>query len=118
MIPHLRYYVKWDTVDSYRRLTGYPIWGTVKGTIRCQMKFKDKLKQLRIKAELTQQQLAKKAGLTLHSIRNHEQGVRLPSWQAVIRLAKALSVTTDEFASCELEPANEKPRKPNPGSTR
>jgi DNA-binding XRE family transcriptional regulator len=67
------------------------------------MKFKDKLKELRLKAGLTQQELAKKAGMTLHSIRNHEQGIRLPSWPAVVRLAKALAVTTDEFAACETQ---------------
>jgi len=32
---------------------------------------------------LTQRDLAAKAGLTLHSIRHHEQGQRLPSWLAV-----------------------------------
>jgi DNA-binding XRE family transcriptional regulator len=80
------------------------------------MKFKDKLKDLRTKAGLTQQQLAKKAGLTLHSIRNHEQGVRIPSWQAVIRLAKALSISTDEFATCELETSSKNLTKRKPKS--
>ena len=66
------------------------------------MKFKEKLRELREQAGLTQRGLAEKAGLTLHSVRNHEQGQRLPSWLAVVKLARALGVPTDAFADCVL----------------
>ena len=75
------------------------------------MKFKDKLKELRETAGLTQQELADNAGMTLHSIRNHEQGQRNPSWPAVVQLARALGVPTDEFASCDLDDEETKPRR-------
>lgn len=75
------------------------------------MKFKDKLKELRKKAGLSQEELAEKAGLKLHSIRNHEQGQRNPSWPAVVKLSRALGVSTEEFASCDLEEEDER-KKP------
>jgi transcriptional regulator with XRE-family HTH domain len=75
------------------------------------MPFKDLLRQLREKAGLTQQQLAEKAGLPLGSLRNHEQGQRLPSWPAIVKLARALGVSADVFAECDevTEPADEPP---------
>lgn len=65
------------------------------------MKFKDVLRELRAQAGLTQQQLADRAGMPLPSLRGHEQGQRLPSWPSVVRLAKALGVSTDVFADCD-----------------
>jgi transcriptional regulator with XRE-family HTH domain len=81
------------------------------------MLFKDLLRQLREKAGLTQEQLAQKAGIPLSSLRSHEQGQRQPSWQAVVKLSKALGVTTDTFSECAdaEEPedeSKEKPKKP------
>ena len=67
------------------------------------MRFKDKLRQLRKEAGFTQEELADRAGMPVHSLRNHEQGQRQPSWPAVIKLARALGVSTEEFASCDLE---------------
>jgi transcriptional regulator with XRE-family HTH domain len=81
------------------------------------MRFKDVLRDLRMKAGLTQEQLAEKAGMPLPSLRGHEQGQRIPSWASVVKLAKALGVSTDVFAACEEvtgeEPAAEakRPRK-------
>jgi len=72
------------------------------------MLFKELLRQLREQAGLTQEQLAEQAGIPLSSLRSHEQGQRLPSWPAVVKLAKALDVPTDKFAGCD-EIANEKP---------
>jgi transcriptional regulator with XRE-family HTH domain len=65
------------------------------------MRFKDVLRDLRMKAGLTQEQLAEKAGMPLPSLRGHEQGQRIPSWASVVKLAKALGVSTDVFAACE-----------------
>jgi transcriptional regulator with XRE-family HTH domain len=65
------------------------------------MLFKDRLRQLRKEADLTQQQLADRAGLPVGSLRGHEQGQRVPSWASVVRLAKALGVSTDAFSECD-----------------
>jgi transcriptional regulator with XRE-family HTH domain len=63
--------------------------------------FKDRLRELREKAGLTQEQLAAKAGVPIGSLRNHEQGQRQPSWSAVVKLSRALGVSTDVFAECD-----------------
>jgi transcriptional regulator with XRE-family HTH domain len=65
------------------------------------MQFKDVLRGLRTKAGLTQSQLAAKAGIPLPSLRGHEQGQRIPSWASVVKLARALGVSTDVFAGCD-----------------
>jgi transcriptional regulator with XRE-family HTH domain len=61
----------------------------------------DLLRELRKKAGLTQEELATKAGIPLTSLRGHEQGQRLPSWPSVVKLAKALGVSTDVLADCD-----------------
>lgn len=65
------------------------------------MRFAEKLKGLRKAAGLTQEALARRAGVPLPSLRGHEQGQRVPSWASVCRLARALGVPTDAFAECE-----------------
>jgi transcriptional regulator with XRE-family HTH domain len=73
------------------------------------MKFKDVLRDLRKQAGMTQEELAKKAGVPLPSLRGHEQGQRIPSWASVVKLAKALSVSTDAFSDCDEVQEEEKP---------
>src|SRR6478672_112665 len=65
------------------------------------MKFRDLLRDLRAKAGLTQQQLSDKSGIPLPSLRGHEQGQRIPSWASVVKLARALGVSTDVFSDCD-----------------
>ena len=65
------------------------------------MRFKDVLRELRKKANVTQEALAERAGVPLPSLRGHEQGQRTPSWASVVKLANALGVSTDVFALCE-----------------
>ena len=76
------------------------------------MKFKDLLRDLRKSAGLTQEQLALKAGIPVTSLRGHEQGQRIPSWASVVKLARALGVSTDVFSECDevKAPEPEKPR--------
>lgn len=79
------------------------------------MKFKDMLRELRGKAGLTQEALADKAGVPLASLRGHEQGQRVPSWASVVKLAKALGVSTDVFSDCDEvqgEPRKNAPAAP------
>lgn len=65
------------------------------------MKFKDLLRDLRDKAGLTQQELADLANMPVGSLRNHEQGHRLPSFIAAAKLARALGVPLDKLANCD-----------------
>jgi transcriptional regulator with XRE-family HTH domain len=65
------------------------------------MQFKDRLRELRANAGLTQQQVADRSGIPVGSLRGHEQGKRIPSWVSVVWLAKALGVSTDVFSDCD-----------------
>jgi transcriptional regulator with XRE-family HTH domain len=64
------------------------------------MQFAERLRELREGAGLTQAALAAAAGLSLGAIRNYEQGIREPYWQAVFKLAAALGVECSAFAGC------------------
>lgn len=59
------------------------------------MAFKDKLKELREKAGLSQAELAGKASLSVRSIQNWEQGHRGPSTDGLVALARALGVSME-----------------------
>jgi transcriptional regulator with XRE-family HTH domain len=65
------------------------------------MLFGDELQRLRLSAELSQESLARKAGMSVGNVRNYEQGIRLPSFAAVLKLAKALNVECTAFAECD-----------------
>ncbi|MGH2319349.1 helix-turn-helix transcriptional regulator [Planococcus sp. SE5232] len=61
---------------------------------------KDKLKVLRTKADLTQEELAKRAGLSAKSIGLYESNVenlRKSNYQTLEKLAKALGVSVDDI---------------------
>lgn len=58
--------------------------------------FKDRLKEKRLEARLTQVELAGKAGVTTRTIQNYELGNRKPANMEVIqRIADALNTTTE-----------------------
>ena len=60
------------------------------------MVFKERLKEKRMEAGLTQVQLAEKAGVTARTIQNYELGNRKPSNMEVIqKVADALNTTTE-----------------------
>ena len=60
------------------------------------MVFKERLKEKRMEAGLTQVQLAEKAGVTARTIQNYELGNRNPSNMEVIqKIADALNTTTE-----------------------
>ena len=61
--------------------------------------FAERLKYLREARELTQDELAHRAGLNRFSIAKLEQGHREPNWPTVLRLAKALGVKVGAFAA-------------------
>lgn len=51
----------------------------------------------REKANLTQEQLARKVGISISMIQSIEAGRRKGSIETVVRISKALNVTTDEL---------------------
>ena len=60
------------------------------------MLFKERLKEKRHEANLTQAELAKKAGVSTRTIQNYELGTRKPyQIEVVQKIADALSTTTE-----------------------
>lgn len=67
------------------------------------MTFAQKLRQLRDAAGLSETALAEKAGLTFGAVHGYGlegQGFRMPSLPAAVRMANALGVSVEVFASC------------------
>ncbi len=75
--------------------------------------FPARLRELRVQAGLTQEQLADKAGVKRDAVARWERGAREPSWSNVIALADALGVSTEQFRQ-EPGPAPQ----PHPGRPR
>ena len=64
-------------------------------------KFSERLKELRLEAGLSQDQLAKELGLTHTAIGLWELNKRVPNFEAVILVAKFFKVSTDYLAGLE-----------------
>jgi transcriptional regulator with XRE-family HTH domain len=69
--------------------------------------FAGRLRELREAKNLTQQQLADKAGLKVGGIRDLEQNRRTPGWETVLAVAQALGVGCEAFAT---PPADREPQ--------
>lgn len=59
------------------------------------------LKTLRIRNQLTQAQLATRLSLTKSVISAYETGLRLPSYDVLIRIAQIFNVSTDYLLGLE-----------------
>ncbi|MDQ3726460.1 MAG: helix-turn-helix domain-containing protein [Actinomycetota bacterium] len=57
------------------------------------------IRQLRLEAELSQEQLAERAGTDLTQVGGIERGVRNPSYTTLVRLANALETSVGELTS-------------------
>ena len=57
------------------------------------MKFNERLKELREKNNLTQEQLAKISGVSSRMIQRYEAGTSRPRWDAAEQIAKALDIS-------------------------
>lgn len=62
--------------------------------------FAEKLKRLRDRADLTQEGLAVRAGLSIGIVRDYEQGKKEPSLRSAFKLADALGIALDTFRDC------------------
>lgn len=63
--------------------------------------FGNVLKTLRLRENMTQAQLAQKLGLTKSVISAYETGLRLPSYDILIHIARIYSVSTDYLLGLE-----------------
>src|SRR5262245_21074158 len=81
--------------------------------------FGGRLKELRTRAGLTQQQLADQAGVSRATVADLEQGRYEPSWPMVLALAGALGAPLEDFRSGTGAPraARGRPRKGPGGPT-
>jgi transcriptional regulator with XRE-family HTH domain len=79
------------------------------------MDFATIMRQLREHANLTQAELAERAGLPLRTIQGWEQGYRCPVSPAFFKLAKALGASCEAFANFRAPPkgvpGKKKPKK-------
>lgn len=67
------------------------------------MNFGNRLKTLRIKKKLTQQQLADLLGLTKSVISAYENGLRYPAYDVLIKIARIFKVSTDFLLCVEIK---------------
>ncbi len=63
--------------------------------------FGNRLKTLRLRENMTQEQLARKLGLTKSVISAYETSLRQPSYQVLIHIAKIYKVSTDYLLGLE-----------------
>ena len=63
--------------------------------------FGNALKTLRLREDMTQAQLAQKLSLTKSVISAYETGLRLPSYDVLIQIAKIFNVNTDYLLGLE-----------------
>lgn len=82
------------------------------------MGFKENLRALREQSDLTQTEMANKAGVPFRSYQNWEAGSREPRIKALAALAAAFKTTVDELLKGELDaPDAPPPPKPAKGKT-
>ena len=67
------------------------------------MDFGNRLKTLRIKKKLTQQQLADLLGLTKSVITAYENGLRYPAYDVLIKISRIFKVSTDFLLGVEIK---------------
>ena len=65
--------------------------------------FSNKLKLLRQKCHLTQEELANEVGVTKSMISAYERGLRMPSYDIMVHLANLFHVSTDYLLGLENE---------------
>lgn len=65
--------------------------------------FKDKLRELRSQQNLSQKQLATKAGISVRSIAGYERGEAAPQPTQLYKLAKTLQVSTEYLKNDAIE---------------
>lgn len=59
--------------------------------------FPERLKEIRERKNITQQQLADLIGVGQTAVARWETGVRKPTWESVLAICDALEISCDEF---------------------
>lgn len=78
---------------------------------RTETKFPENLKKFRIKAGLTQEELAKQLGKTKNVISNWERGENRPDAETIAKICAILNVTPNEILGWdEIEKEEEQPK--------
>jgi transcriptional regulator with XRE-family HTH domain len=78
------------------------------------MEFKSKLKELMQAAGLTEKELAGRSGVTYGAVHAYAIGRRAPSFENVIKLARALGTDCTAFAACTFPHELQTPTAPAP----
>jgi transcriptional regulator with XRE-family HTH domain len=68
--------------------------------------FGARLRELRLQAGLSQEQLAQQAGCTVAMVSRYERGEHEPAWPLVLAVARVLGVSSQDF-----EPVRKKDEK-------
>lgn len=63
--------------------------------------FGERIKQLRTENKMTQGQVASRVGVAVSAISSYESGVRLPSYNVLIKLSRLFHVTIDYLLGAE-----------------
>lgn len=63
----------------------------------------NRIKKYRISIKMTQQEFAKRLGVTGASVSAYENGTRYPSLDIIVKIAKVLNITTDELLTGKRE---------------
>ncbi|QEL14323.1 helix-turn-helix domain-containing protein [Limnoglobus roseus] len=81
------------------------------------MLLKDKLRELREAAGLTQEALSRAAGISSGNVRNYEQGIRMPGFPMMVKIAAVLGTDCRDFANCDdvIAATAEAPSQVKPG---
>jgi transcriptional regulator with XRE-family HTH domain len=85
-------------------------WGVI-----THMAFHERLKSLRDAAGLSQEALARAAGISTSAVTKLEQSGKEPSWNTAKKLAKALGVSLDDLAVDEQTATLSEPTSANKG---
>lgn len=73
--------------------------------------FSDTLKILREKNNLSRREIAYKIGVTTSAYTNYEAGYREPNYELLVKISKALDVSTDELLGNTSTSPEEKKKK-------
>lgn len=75
------------------------------------MKFKDRLKELRLEMGITQKELATIVGVGRTTISEYESGKIVPSQQKLLKIAEYFGVSVDYLTGVSNAPHNQQPKQ-------
>lgn len=67
------------------------------------MSFSNKLREIRLKRNMTEKQLAELIGIQLRTYKNYETGKTIPRIQTLRKLSITLNISSDELLELDFE---------------